>query len=95
MVTVALVVVELLTWAGSTLLLDARWRRRRRADLAERLRPFQPGSGADNADHQMDHKTPHPALRYVHATRERDRVIGEALVELRPLAPVVVLSVAK
>jgi hypothetical protein len=41
--------VGLLTWAGSTLLLEDWWRRRRRLDLAERLPPFQPASLADQA----------------------------------------------
>ena len=37
------------TWAGSTLLLDAAWRRWERPDLVERLLPFRPGSIADAA----------------------------------------------
>ena len=32
---------------------------------------------------------PHSALRYLHATKDRDRVVGEALADLRPNAPVV------
>ncbi len=42
--------------------------------------------------HRMGHATPHSALRYLHATRDRDRVIGEALAELRPSAPVISLE---
>jgi hypothetical protein len=38
---------------------------------------------------RMGHKTPNSALRYLHATKDRDRVIGEALAELRPVAPVI------
>jgi integrase len=39
--------------------------------------------------HRMGHATPHSAMRYLHATRDRDRVIADALAELRPVAPVV------
>jgi integrase len=39
--------------------------------------------------HRMGHATPHSALRYLHATRDRDRVLGDALAELRPNAPVI------
>ena len=39
--------------------------------------------------HRMGHATPHSALRYLHATKDRDRVVGEALAELRPDAPIV------
>jgi hypothetical protein len=53
----ALIVVGLLTWAGSTLLLDAWWRRGRRSDLAERLRPFQPSTLADQARDWLDQQT--------------------------------------
>ena len=42
--------------------------------------------------HRMGHATPHSALRYLHATRDRDRVLGDALAELRPLAPVINLE---
>ena len=41
--------------------------------------------------HRMGHATPHSALRYLHATRDRDQVLAEALAGLRPLAPVVPL----
>ncbi len=37
-----LIVAGLLVWAGATLLIDAWVRHRRRPDVAERLRPFQP-----------------------------------------------------
>jgi hypothetical protein len=50
----AVIAVGLLTWAGSTLLLDAWWRRQKRPDLAERLRPFQPDSLADEAKQWLD-----------------------------------------
>jgi hypothetical protein len=49
-----LALVGLLTWAGVTLLLDAR--RRRRCDLIDRLRPFQPRSVADQAHAWLDHQ---------------------------------------
>jgi hypothetical protein len=49
-----LIVVGLLTWAGSTLLLDAWWRRQRRPGLTERLRPFQPVDLADEARQWLD-----------------------------------------
>jgi hypothetical protein len=48
-VIVAGIAVFLLTWAGSTLLLDAWVRRRRRPTLTERLLPYQP-SVADEAE---------------------------------------------
>jgi hypothetical protein len=53
----AVIVVGLLTWAGSTLLLDAWWRRRRRPDLAERLRPFRSIVVADEARDWLDKQT--------------------------------------
>jgi integrase len=42
--------------------------------------------------HRAGHSTPHAALRYQHATKERDAVIAEALSELRPVAPVIDLE---
>jgi integrase len=39
--------------------------------------------------HRMGHATPHSAIRYLHATKQRDKVIAEALAELRPNAPVI------
>jgi integrase len=39
--------------------------------------------------HRAGHSTPHASLRYLHATQDRDRVISEALSELRPLAEVI------
>jgi len=42
--------------------------------------------------HRMGHATPHSGIRYLHATKERDKVIAEALADLRPSAPVVDLS---
>ena len=42
--------------------------------------------------HRMGHATPHSAMRYLHATKDRDIVIAEALAELRPSAPVVPLA---
>jgi hypothetical protein len=47
-VAILLVAVGILVWAGVTLIIDARLRRRR-PDLAERLRPFQP-KVADEAE---------------------------------------------
>jgi integrase len=38
--------------------------------------------------HRMGHATPHSAMRYLHATKDRDRVIAEALTPMRPNAPV-------
>jgi hypothetical protein len=46
---VVLIVAGVLGWAAATLLLDAWWRRSQRPDLAERLRPFQVDSVADQA----------------------------------------------
>jgi integrase len=42
--------------------------------------------------YRMGHATPHSALRYLHATRDRDRVLGDALAELRPSAEVIDLA---
>jgi hypothetical protein len=42
--------------------------------------------------HRMGHATPHSAIRYLHATRERDEVLAEALAELRPTAEVVAIE---
>jgi integrase len=42
--------------------------------------------------HRMGHATPHSAMRYLHATKERDAVIAEALADLRPNAAVVPLA---
>jgi integrase len=41
---------------------------------------------------RMGHATPHAALRYLHATKDRDKVISEALSELRPRAEIVDLE---
>lgn len=38
---------------------------------------------------RMGHATPDAALRYQHATQERDRAIAEALADLAQPAPVV------
>jgi hypothetical protein len=50
---VALIVVGLLVWGGSTLLLDA-WCKRQPSDLTERLVPYQSGSVADEAQRWLD-----------------------------------------
>jgi integrase len=42
--------------------------------------------------YRMGHATPHAALRYLHATKDRDKVISEALSELRPGAEIVALD---
>lgn len=39
--------------------------------------------------HRMGHSTPNAALRYLHATKDRDQVIATALADFRPVAPVV------
>lgn len=44
---------------------------------------------------RMGHATPDAALRYQHATQERDRAIAAALAELARPAPVVEISRAK
>jgi len=44
--------------------------------------------------YRMGHATERMALRYLHATRDRDRVIGEALAGLRPNAPVIPIRAA-
>jgi hypothetical protein len=51
-----LVVAGALFWVGATLIIDGYLRRQRRPDLAERLRPFQPSSVADEAEVWLDHK---------------------------------------
>ena len=48
------VVVGLLVWIGSTLVIDAWLQHRRRLDLAERLRPFQPMAIGDEAERWLD-----------------------------------------
>jgi hypothetical protein len=53
----AVIAVGLLVWAGTTLILDAWWLRPRRPDLAERQRPFQPASLADEARQWLDKQT--------------------------------------
>jgi hypothetical protein len=53
----AVIVAGLLLWTGTTLIVDARLRRPRRPDLAERLGPFQPGSLADKARQWLDKQT--------------------------------------
>jgi len=40
---------------------------------------------------RMGHSTPHSAMRYLHASKDRDRVIAEALVPMRPTAAVIAL----
>lgn len=45
--------------------------------------------------HRAGHSTPHASLRYLHATAERDKVISDALSELRPMASMVVLPEVK
>lgn len=45
--------------------------------------------------YRMGHSSEQAALRYLHATRDRDRVLGEALAELRPVAPVVPIKAAR
>jgi hypothetical protein len=54
-VVVALIVVGLLVWGGSTLLLDAWWKRQP-TDLADRLMPYQTGSVADEAQRWLDRR---------------------------------------
>jgi integrase len=44
---------------------------------------------------RMGHATPDAALRYQHATQERDKVIAEALADMAKPAPVVDMSTAK
>jgi hypothetical protein len=53
----AFIEVGLLVWGGSTLLVDAWWRRWDRPDLAERLLPFQPGSVVDEAQHWLNEQS--------------------------------------
>jgi hypothetical protein len=45
-------------WVGATLIFDGWLRRERRPDLAERLRPFQPSSVADEAQDWLDSGQP-------------------------------------
>jgi hypothetical protein len=53
-VVAVLIVAGLLGWGSATFLLDAWWRRPKRLDLAERLRPFAPTSVADEAQRWLD-----------------------------------------
>jgi hypothetical protein len=55
-VVVALIVVGVLVWGGSTLLLDA-WLKRRPTDLIDRLMPYQSGSVADEAQRWLDRQS--------------------------------------
>jgi hypothetical protein len=50
---VALIVVRVLVWGGSTLLLDAWWKRQP-TDLVDRLMPYQTGSVADEPQRWLD-----------------------------------------
>jgi hypothetical protein len=52
----ALIVVGVRVWGGSTLLLDAWWGRRP-VELADLLMPFQAGSVADEAQHWLDQQS--------------------------------------
>jgi hypothetical protein len=51
---IAPVVVGLLTWGGTTLLIEACRRRDKRPDLAERLRPFHFDSVGDEAQRWLE-----------------------------------------
>jgi hypothetical protein len=55
---VRLIVAGILVWTGAMLLLGSWWRRERRPELAERLRPFQPGSLADEAHDWLHNRQP-------------------------------------
>jgi integrase len=63
-------------------------------DLRHTANTLAATTGATLAElmHRMGHATPHSAMRYLHATQERDQVIAEALAELRPIAPVLDLG---
>lgn len=50
------------------------------------------GASLPELMYRMGHSTPHAAIRYLHATKERDRVLADLLAELRPLAGVVSLD---
>ncbi len=54
-------------------------------------------AGATTADlmHRAGHASPNAALRYQHATKDRDRVLAEALAELAKPAKVVSIKAAK
>ncbi|MGH7714503.1 MAG: tyrosine-type recombinase/integrase [Vulcanimicrobiaceae bacterium] len=54
-------------------------------------------TGATTAElmHRAGHASPNAALRYQHATRDRDRVLAEALAELAPPAKVVPIEAPK
>ena len=47
------------------------------------------GASLPELMYRQGHSTPHSALRYLHATKERDRVLADLLADLRPVAPVV------
>ena len=54
---VVLVVVGILELLSVTLMIDAYLRSRRQPDLAEQLRPYQPGSLAEEAQDWLNHQT--------------------------------------
>ncbi len=63
-------------------------------DLRHTSLTLAAATGATLAElmHRAGHSTPHAALRYQHASEDRDRVISEALAPLRPTAPVIDLA---
>jgi integrase len=63
-------------------------------DLRHTANRLAATTGATLAElmHRMGHAAPHSATRDLHATRERDQVITEALADLRPNAPVLYLG---
>jgi integrase len=63
-------------------------------DLRHTSLTLAAATGASLAElmYRAGHSTPHASLRYQHASKERDRVISDALSELRPVAQVVELE---
>ena len=58
-----LVAAGLLVWVGAALIIDA-FARRRRPDLAERLRPYQPRSVSDEAQRWLAARDPDDPPRF-------------------------------
>jgi hypothetical protein len=84
---VALIVVGFVVWAGSTLLLDAWWKRQT-TDLADRLMPYQSGSVAEEAQCGWIDKLSRDDLGQDRITRVFDYGSVSGTVGDQPVAPV-------
>ncbi len=63
-------------------------------DLRHTGNTWVPATGASTRElmARMGHSTPDAALRYQHATEDRDRVIAEALAGLTKPAPIIAIE---